>query len=86
MTVNLDNAALRNVVVLHPWSSVALALAAGGWLALVEPRGTGRRILTSLLGSVVLAALRERAARDLATQARSWIDARTRTHARSDSP
>ena len=76
MKVDLSSA--RTAIVAEPLTAVALAFAAGACLALVEPRGRTRRVITSTLGAIALAALREAAGRGIAAEARSWIDARIR--------
>lgn len=73
----VDIAAVRAAITADPWSSVALAFAAGACLALIEPRGTVARAITSTLGALALAALRESATRRFAAEARAWVAART---------
>jgi hypothetical protein len=74
MTIKVDIPVLRQAISEHPWSSVALAIAAGGWLAGVEPRGRIARAAASVLGALAFAALRETAAHKAAEHAKSWID------------
>ena len=73
---------LKKAVIAHPWAAVALAFAAGAGIALGERSQRSLVRATSLaLGGALAAALREVAARGLAKQARSWLDARERPYA-----
>lgn len=76
MKADVDLPALRAAIAAEPWTSLAIAFAAGACLALVEPRGRVARTITSIVGTTALAALREVAMRRVAAGARSWIDAR----------
>ena len=75
---------LRAAIARHPWPAVAIAFAAGAGLALAErSRSTLVRAAALAAGSVLIAGVRELAARELARHARSWLDKRERKYARS---
>jgi hypothetical protein len=81
MNLQIDTPALRAEISAHPWSSFALAFAAGGLLAYAAPRRPIARAAVSMLGAIAFAALRESVTRSVATQARSWIDERLQSYA-----
>lgn len=82
MKADFELPAIRAAIAADPWTSAAIAFVAGACIALVEPRGRLARTITSTVGALALAALREAAVRRLATQARSWIDVRIAPEAR----
>ena len=65
MKADLDLSAIRAAIAADPWTSAAVAFAAGACIALVEPRGRLARAIASTVGAVVLATLREAAVRRL---------------------
>lgn len=74
---------LRATIRRHPWPAVAIALCAGGGLALAErSRSALVRVAALAAGSALVAAARELAVRELAAHARSWSDQRDRAYAR----
>jgi hypothetical protein len=73
---DLDLSTVRAAIAADPWISAAIAFAAGACIALVEPRGRLARAITSAVGAMALAALREATMQRVASEARSWIDAR----------
>jgi len=72
--MRIDPAALREEVAAHPWRTVALAFAAGVYLALAESGGRSARTLAGTLASTAFAVAREAMIRRVRTQAHSWID------------
>lgn len=76
MKADFDLPAIRAAIAADPWTSAAIAFVAGACIALMEPRGRLARAITSTVGALALAALREAAVRRLTTEARSWIDVR----------
>jgi len=77
VTTDADLPAVRAAISADPWTSVAMAFAVGAYVALIEPRGRLARAIASTVGAVTLAALREAGLRRLATEARSWMAARS---------
>ena len=71
---------LRATIRRHPWAAVAIALFAGGGLALAErSRSTLVRMAALAGGSALVAAARELAVIEIAAHARSWLDQRDRS-------
>jgi hypothetical protein len=69
---------LGATIAAHPWRSIAIALAAGAWLALEPPRPRGRlgRSLVATVGGVTVGVARDFAMRRALGLARTWLDER----------
>lgn len=78
MRGDVDLHAVRTAIAADPWPSLGLAFVAGACLALIEPRGRLARAVTSTLGTIAFAALRDVARQRITGEARSWIDSRIR--------
>jgi hypothetical protein len=68
---------LRATITAHPWQAMAVALAAGAWLALEQPRAPRNALSRSLfatVGGITVGVARDLATRRFLGYVRGWLD------------
>ena len=64
---------LRTEIVRHPWEAIALAFAAGAYVAF-DRSGTARRTVLSSLGAAAIGTVRDVIEKRFPLRSRSWLD------------